>query len=141
MALTADYLVDKSALARLGQAAVGARLEPLLEGGRLAVCSMTVLEVLYSARTPADHAETRARLDLALELAPTTQAAFDRAIDVQAALAARGTHRAVPLPDLVIAAVAEQRRLTLLHYDADFDRVAAVTGQPTEWVVGRGTAD
>lgn len=141
MALTADFLVDKSALARLGQPAVGERLEPLLEGGRLAACSMTVLEVLFSARSPADHAATRARLELGLELAPTTQAAFDRAVDVQAALAARGEHRAVSLPDLIIAAVAEQHRLTLIHYGADFDRIAAVTGQPAEWVVPRGEAD
>jgi hypothetical protein len=29
----------------------------------------------------------------------------------------------------------------VLHYDADFDLIAAVTGQPTEWVVPAGLAD
>ena len=41
--------------------------------------------------------------------------------------------------DLVIAAAAELTGLTLLHYDHDFDLIAEVTGQPTEWVVPRGT--
>ncbi len=31
--------------------------------------------------------------------------------------------------------------MTVLHYDADYDRIGAVTGQPTEWVVPAGTAD
>jgi hypothetical protein len=33
------------------------------------------------------------------------------------------------------------RLLTVLHYDADFDHIAAVPGQPTEWVVERGSID
>ena len=42
--------------------------------------------------------------------------------------------------DLVIAAVAERAGATLIHYDADFDRIAEVTGQPVEWVVPQGEA-
>jgi len=42
---------------------------------------------------------------------------------------------------LAIAAVGEQRRGTALHYDADFDHIASVTGQSTEWVVARGNID
>ena len=43
------------------------------------------------------------------------------------------------MPDLLIAAVAERAGLSVLYYDEDFDRIAAVTGQPTEWVVPRGS--
>jgi predicted nucleic acid-binding protein len=43
------------------------------------------------------------------------------------------------LPDLLIAAVAERASRTVLHYDADYDIVAAITGQPAQWVVPRGT--
>jgi predicted nucleic acid-binding protein len=43
--------------------------------------------------------------------------------------------------DLLIAAAAEGRELAVLHYDADFDRIAAVTGQRVEWVVPAGAAD
>ena len=34
---------------------------------------------------------------------------------------------------------AERAGMGVLHYDAGFDRIAAVTGQPTEWVVPRGS--
>ncbi len=48
-------------------------------------------------------------------------------------------HRSFPLPDLVIAATAGRHGATVLHYDADFDRIAAVTGQPVEWVAPPGS--
>jgi predicted nucleic acid-binding protein len=54
-------------------------------------------------------------------------------------LARRGRHRAAGLPDLLQAAVAERHAVTLLHYDSDFDLIAAVTGQPMQWVVPRGS--
>ena len=56
-------------------------------------------------------------------------------------LADRGHHRAAPLPDLIIAAVAEDHGLSVLHYNADFELIAAVTGQSVQWVVPRGSAD
>lgn len=63
---------------------------------------------------------------------------FDRALEVQARLAELGQHR-LPIPDLIIAATAEVGGLIVLHYDADFDRITAVTGQAVEWVVERGS--
>jgi predicted nucleic acid-binding protein len=45
------------------------------------------------------------------------------------------------MPDLLIAAAAESRGLAVLHYDADFDRIAAVTGQSCEWVVPVGSVE
>jgi predicted nucleic acid-binding protein len=47
--------------------------------------------------------------------------------------------RSVGLPDLLIAAVAERERVTVLHYDSDYEIIAKVTGQPIEWVVPRGS--
>lgn len=47
--------------------------------------------------------------------------------------------RAVGIPDLLIAAVARRHGVTVLHYDRDFELVATVTGQPTEWVVPSGS--
>ncbi len=52
------------------------------------------------------------------------------AVQVQAALADRGQHRAPAIPDLLIAATAEVARLTVLHRDRDFDLIADTTGQP-----------
>ena len=62
-----------------------------------------------------------------------------RALDVQAALWRGGRIRAVGLPDLLIAAVAERERVTVLHYDGDYELIAQVTAQPVQWVVPRGT--
>ncbi len=63
---------------------------------------------------------------------------WDRAVAVQRDLAGRSMTRAVGIPDLVIAAVAERHRVALLHYDHDFLHIAAVTGQSMEWVVPAG---
>lgn len=132
------YLIDKSALARMPDPRVQARLVPILETGEAATCAMIDLEVLYSTRNAREHGRTRRRRALAYRYVELTEAMFQRAIDVQGLLALRGQHR-VPLPDLIVAAVAEQAGMVLLHYDRDFDRIAAVTGQAVEWVVPTGT--
>ncbi|HKI66907.1 MAG TPA: PIN domain nuclease [Solirubrobacterales bacterium] len=133
------FLADKSALARREtRSEVREILEPLLVSGEIATCGIVDLELLYSAR---DRATYRA-LTEALRGMPrvsVTDDAVNRAIAVQAMLAERSQHRAVPLPDLLVAACAERAELTVLHYDADFDRVAELTGQPTQWIVPRGS--
>lgn len=135
----ARYLVDKSALTRRDtRPEVRAVVEPLLVGGQIATCGIADLELLYSASSPSVYA-TLAELLRALPRVPVTEEALDRALEVQAALAARSQHRAVPLPDLIVAACAERAGLTVLHYDADFERIAAVTGQPVQWVLPRGS--
>jgi predicted nucleic acid-binding protein len=136
----ADYLLDKSALARIGVAAVAARLRPLVAAGRTATCGMVELELLFSARNGPDHERIRAGLR-AHEWLATEDEDFIAAIDVQAQLARSGHHRAVPLPDLLIAAVAARHGVTVLHYDADFEPIAAITGQAVEWVVPAGSLE
>ena len=132
------YMVDKSVLARMQHGQVQARLRPILEAGEAATCSIVDLEVLYSTRNRIEHARTRARRELAYRRVDLTEAIFRRAIEVQGLLAGRGRHR-LPIPDLIIAAAAESARMTVLHYDADFDAIGAVTGQPMEWVAPRGS--
>ncbi len=70
-----------------------------------------------------------------------TEADHRRGLEVQEALSAKGQARALSLVDALVAAVAEARELTVLHYDADFELVSEITGQPNEWIVPRGTAD
>ena len=69
----------------------------------------------------------------------TTGAAMDRALAVHRMLAEHGQHRRFPLPGRIIAATAEEHGATVLHYDADYDRIAAVSRQPVEWVAPRGS--
>ena len=42
-------------------------------------------------------------------------------------------------PDLLIAAAAEAAGVTILHYDEDYDRIAALTGQAVRWLAPRGS--
>jgi predicted nucleic acid-binding protein len=74
------------------------------------------------------------------ELIETTSDHLRRARQVQRLLAERH-QRGRKVPDLLVAAAAEERDLAVLHYDADFDRIAAVTGQPCDWVVPAGSVD
>ena len=71
--------------------------------------------------------------------APITPEVMARAIVLQHALAHRGQHR-LPIPDLVISAAAQVAGLLVLHYDADFERIAAAGGAPHDWVVPQGSA-
>ena len=137
--MAATYLADKSALTRREtRSEVRAIIEPLLLAGQIATCGIVDLELLYSASSPAVYARLASVLR-ALPRAPVTEAILDRALEVQGVLAERSQHRAIPLPDLIVAACAEGADLTVLHYDADYDRIADVTGQPVQWVVARGT--
>lgn len=131
------YLADKSALARITHAAVDERLAPLILEGQIATCPIVDLEVLYSARS-FDHYEEVRSERMALPSFPMTEQIAVRALEVQHRLARRGQHR-VPVPDLLIAATAEINGVAVIHYDADYDRIGRVTGQPAEWVVPRGS--
>ena len=103
----------------------------------IATCAIVDLEVLYSARSAADY---RAILEerRGFESVPVTPEVMDRAIEVQGLLARRGRHR-VSIPDLILAAAAEAADLVVLHYDADFERIAGATKQKHQWVVPRGS--
>jgi predicted nucleic acid-binding protein len=137
----ASWLVDKSVLARLGRPEVRQVVLPRVQAGRLAITIVTELEVGFSARSATDYATTRrALLDYLVPILVSPRAE-QRAREVQAELVRRGQHRAVSIPDLLVAAVAEVEGLSVLHYDADFELVAGVTGQPAEWVVPRGSVD
>ena len=137
MALTAAYLADKSALARLSLPAVANRVVPLLEDGLIASCAIIDLEVLYSARSRADYEEVLEERR-SLDSAPITPEVMDTAIELQHALARRGQHR-IPIPDLVVSAAAKHARLVVLHYDEVFARIRHAGGARHEWVVPQGT--
>ena len=139
MAAVASYLADTSALARLRHHSVAAVLGPLIEAGLVATCGVIEFELGWAARSGKELDDLRADRDLGYEWLPTNDEDWRRALDVQATLWRRGQVRAVGLLDLLIAAVAERERVTVLHYDRDFDLIAEVTGQAMQWVVSRGT--
>lgn len=107
---------------------------------RVAVCDPVRLELLYSTRSATEYATRSDELD-ALRQVATDAATFRRALEVQRALAGQGAlhHRSVKLVDLLVAAAGELAGVRVWHYDEDFDRIAAVTGQATEWLAERGS--
>jgi predicted nucleic acid-binding protein len=139
MAAVASHLADTSALARLRHPAVAAVLGPLIEAGLVATCGVIEFELGWAARNSAEFDELRRDRNVGYEWLAIDDEDWRRALDVQADLWRNGLIRAVGFPDLLIAAVAEREHLTVLHYDSDYDHIAAITGQPMQWVVPRGT--
>lgn len=131
-----EWLIDKSALVRLGAAAEAAVWADRIQRGLVRIAMVTLLEVGYSARDATD-------LDAALRGPPVgsmpiqyaTPVAEDRAVHVLTLLADRGHHRAPSVPDLIIAALAESAGLVVLHDDKDFELIAGVTGQPVQRLI------
>jgi predicted nucleic acid-binding protein len=133
------YLADTSVyVLQARHPQVRRRFEQLLAEGRLGACQMTALEYLNNAPDPKSYDRLWTAIRGQRWMDVTTQA-MERAMEVHRALGAVSQHRAFRLPDLIIAATAEVHGATVLHYDADFDRIAGITGQSSEWVAARGS--
>ena len=127
------WLVDKSAFGRLHLATNAEEWVARIERGLVRICTVTRLEIGYSARSAADHRLLTSQPPLtSIPVEYLTPNIEDRAVEVQSLLAARGQHRAPSIPDVLIAATAELAELTVLHVNKDFDLIADVTGQPVE---------
>ena len=127
------WLIDKSALVRLGESPDAAEWINRIDRGLVHIATVTVLEIGFSARSAAD---LRARLRrppvAAMPVEHATPRIEARAVEVQELLAARGKHRAPSVPDLMLAAIAELAGFTVLHVDKDFELIERLTGQPVE---------
>jgi predicted nucleic acid-binding protein len=131
-------LVDTSAWVRIRQPSVADRLSPLLEDGLIATCAMLDMEALRTVNSRPAVAQMNASR-AGLRWLSTPDDVWDRALDIQAELSSTGRRTHIPVQDLLIAGVAERHRATVLHYDHDFDTIAEITGQQTEWVVPAGS--
>lgn len=131
------WLIDKSALVRLGRSPDSEAWAGRIERGLVRIATVTVLEVGYSARDAEDlHRGLREPPVASMPVEYAAPASEDRAVEVLGLLADRGHHRAPSVPDLLIAAIAERAGLVVLHQDKDFDLIAEITGQPTERLNG-----
>ena len=134
-------LFDTSALILAARHAGAAEaLRDAIVGGSLAVTDMVVVEYLNGARNLAEYDRFAWSLGAAQRLRAEPED-WDRVLDAHRLLAASGAghQRSVSLPDLIVAAVAERHGVALVHYDEDYERIAALTSQPVRWVVPRGS--
>lgn len=132
-----SHLLDTSVIKRLRSPDVRAVVEPLSLAGMVGRPGICDLEVGYSARNAEEWDRLVGALDAFLPV-ETTARHVRRALQVQRLLAGR-SQRGRKVPDLLVAAAAEEIDAVVLHYDADFDLIAGVTGQRCEWVVPAGT--
>jgi len=109
-------LLDKSAYAR---GAAGANLD-----GEYCLCAVSRWEMLFSARSAADYVAIEQDLAKFRDLRMDAET-FATAGSAQRDLARTGRHR-VPLPDLLIAACAQQHAADVVHVDRHFDTLASV---------------
>jgi len=133
------HLVETSVLTRYSRPQIAAVLAPLADKGVLARCTLSDLEIGFSASNAREWDDRVPWLDR-FEAIDVTPALINRAKIVQRSLADQGL-KGRKVPDLIIAAAAELAGLTLLHYDYDFELIASVTGQRHTWIVPRGTVD
>jgi predicted nucleic acid-binding protein len=133
------YIADTSVLTRLRLAAVRNEVEPLLRSGDAGRATISDLEIGFSARNAQEWDGLVAALGAFVPV-ETTAAHLRRALQVQRILADRG-QRGRKIPDLLVAAAAEELGAIVLHYDADFDLISAATGQTAEWVLPAGSVD
>lgn len=129
----ADYLIDTSALARVLLRQATDEWEQRMGAGLIALCDLTELEILYSARSAEDRGAIQERLNQ-FTWCPMPDGVYRRARVVQRELTTKGEHRSAGAVDLLVAAVSEEAGLTLLHYDHDFETIARTTGQPVRTI-------
>lgn len=116
MALETLFLADKSALMRATLAS--------LELGEICLCPIVRMEMLYSARSAGDYQRIETELEAFRELRIDAET-IATAATAQRELAQRGRHR-IPIPDLLIAACAQQHQAAVLHVDRHYDALAEV---------------
>jgi predicted nucleic acid-binding protein len=143
----ARVLLDNSAWACVGlgglRGADRERFERAVRIDELVVCPPFALEALHSARGPEDFKQLAAELG-GFRHVPADRRTWQIAAEAQAALAADPavSHRVKPI-DLLIAAVADQHALGVLHYDHDYDTISEKTPLTfrSVWIAPRGSID
>jgi predicted nucleic acid-binding protein len=108
-----------------------------VEAGLVLVCDLVILELTRLAPNERRAREIADRL-AAFEALPMPAELWSRSRETQLALAASGDHRRVPPADLLLASTAEAAGVSLIHYDRDYERIAAVGELRQQWLVPDG---
>lgn len=131
--MTEHWIIDKSGYVRLNASLDADVWLTRINRGLVRIATVTLLEMGFLARSAPDwRIALREPPAANLPVEHLTPGMESRAVEVQGMLADRGHHRAPSVPDVVISAIAELSRLSVLHLDKDFDLIAGITGQPVE---------
>lgn len=135
------FLIDTSAAHRITLPGPFSAWRAALIAGRIGMCAVTEAAALYSARSAAQYTDMqRAFADLyAWHEIPDD--VWSRVRAAQGALAQAGCVRSAGVADLVLAVTAARHRLTVLHYDRDFETLAKHIDLRTRWLAEPGSID
>lgn len=129
--------MHRSALARMSTSPDAEKWSRLIELGQVRITTTTLLEIGHLARSEREWSELVEDVPVVhMPLATLTPRTEARALEIQRIVLRDGRHRAPSVPDLLVAAVAEDADLTVLHADNDVDLITRTTGQPAERLRG-----
>jgi predicted nucleic acid-binding protein len=134
------YLADTSAWSRATHPALSDHWAEALADRQIATCPVVRLELLYQARNGDDY-DRHDDLLGSLRDIPLTRSVTNAALGAFRKLAHTSPlgQRAVRLPDVLIAAAAQDASVGVLHYDAHFDRLAEVLDFESRWIAPAGS--
>ena len=138
------FLIDLSAWARSGHADTRDRWAALLRGDRLLCHPVFAVELLHSAIDPADYRRLREDLDQGFDWVWLDGETADIALGMQHKMATGApTAQRVKTADLLIAALAVQHGVGVVHYDSDYDLIRDRGGGSfdSEWLAQRGSLE
>lgn len=137
-------LLDVSAWARGGHPAVREHWQELVDSDLLLCHPVFAIELLHNAINPRDYERLRADLDDAFEWIWPDGTTAEIAVRIQRRMATSApSGQRVRTPDILIAALAAQHQLGVLHYDADYDAILARGGESfaSEWLAPRSSLE
>jgi len=138
------YLIDLSAWARSGHRDAVDRWTALVEGDELVCHPVFALELLHNAVNAADFRRLALDLDRAFDWVWPDRETASVALGLQRQMATSApTAQRVKTADLLIAALAVQHGVGVLHYDTDYDaiRERGRGAFVSEWLAKRGSLE
>ncbi|MFJ1569521.1 PIN domain nuclease [Streptomyces erythrochromogenes] len=134
--MSEDFLIDTSALVRFYRRQAGSEWDQLVESGRVGLCEPVRQEFLRAVGGRPAYYEADGLLRAVFPYWTARDAVWTGTESLQRQLADAGAHQRASPVDLLVAVIAQQHGLTVLHQDADFETIAKVTGQPVRRILG-----
>lgn len=131
------FVLDLSAWARSGHAAAKDRWRELVADDRLVCHPVFAIELLHNAINPEDYQRIRNDLDEAFDWVMPDEETAALAVRLQQRMATSvACGQRVKTPDILIAALAVQHRMGVLHCDGDYDVIRQRSGEvfESEWL-------
>ena len=133
------FIADTSAWTRWREPVVSDEWTRAYEAQQIAVSPIVAIELVYSARDGVAFDAVDSGLSVLRQI-PVTRSTTNAALAALRELAHRRplAHR-IPLPDVLIAASAQDAGVGVLHYDRHYDRLAEVMSFESRWIAPPGS--